>query len=105
MNRILKEGGILKIRVPHFTSSTVWKDVTHKRGFSIKSFDFFCKKSLYIPKPKFKIRNKKISFGKKFQIQNYIIESIANKFPTMYENTIFRVFPALSVEVILEKII
>ncbi len=104
LGRILKPGGILKIRVPHFTSSTVWKDPTHKRGFSIKTFDFFVKKSIYSPVPKFKTVKRKISFGKKFAVWNYLIEPMANTFPLVYETTPLRIFPALSVVVYLRKL-
>jgi SAM-dependent methyltransferase len=40
--RILAPGGALVARVPHFTSRNVWVDPTHRRGFSARTFDFFC---------------------------------------------------------------
>lgn len=41
IHRILKKGGVVKIRVPHFTSRRNFHDPTHKKQFSIKTFDFF----------------------------------------------------------------
>src|SRR3989339_1317786 len=41
IHRILKKGGKLTIRVPHFTSKTNFIDPTHKKRFSIETFDFF----------------------------------------------------------------
>ena len=39
--RILKPGGILYLRVPHFSSLYAWGDITHKKAFSIYAFDIF----------------------------------------------------------------
>lgn len=41
IHRILKKGGRLTIRVPHFTSKNNFIDPTHKKLFSISTFDFF----------------------------------------------------------------
>jgi glycosyltransferase involved in cell wall biosynthesis len=35
LHRLLSLGGILEIRVPHFTSAQTYTDATHLRGFSI----------------------------------------------------------------------
>src|SRR4029079_16671792 len=40
--RVLRPGGVARIKVPHATSSFVtWKDPTHKRGLSIATFAYF----------------------------------------------------------------
>ena len=41
LHRILKPGGVLRIQVPHFTSRNNFVDPTHRRMFSISTFDFF----------------------------------------------------------------
>ena len=38
--RILKSGGIFKIRVPHYDSLTAYKDPTHSRFFTKDSFTY-----------------------------------------------------------------
>jgi len=43
--RILKEGGKLGIRVPHFTSVNNFIDPQHKKRFSVRTFEFFVKNS------------------------------------------------------------
>lgn len=43
LHRILKKGGVLRIRVPHFTSKNNFVDPTHKKMFSISTWDFFVK--------------------------------------------------------------
>lgn len=39
LHRILKPGGVLHIRVPHFSSMGAFTDVTHVRPFGAMSFD------------------------------------------------------------------
>ena len=102
LSRVLKKGGKVQIKVPHFTSTIAYGDLTHKQFFSYHS--------LYVPKEKgvgfntyFKVLKWKIKFGKKFAIWNYIIEPLANTFPRLYESTPLRIFPAFTMEVILEK--
>lgn len=41
--RILKDGGRIYIRVPHFSSVYCWAEITHKRAFAYGSFDIFQK--------------------------------------------------------------
>lgn len=43
--RILKKGGVLEIKVPHYTYSRAYADPTHLRYFSMELFDFFVKTS------------------------------------------------------------
>ena len=45
IHRILKVEGKLKIRVPHFTSKGNFIDPTHKKRFSIYTFEMFCRNS------------------------------------------------------------
>lgn len=41
-HRILRPGGRLKIRVPMAGNAFGWTDPTHRRLFTVESFDFFC---------------------------------------------------------------
>ncbi|MBU0649657.1 class I SAM-dependent methyltransferase [Patescibacteria group bacterium] len=47
LHRILKPGGRLYLRVPHFSSLYAWGDITHKRAFTINCFDVFDTKHDY----------------------------------------------------------
>lgn len=64
MHRILKIGGILYIRVPHFSSLGAFSDITHKRPFGYSSFDCFEETNTYhfYTKANFKIVKKKIKY-------------------------------------------
>lgn len=47
LHRILKTGGVLEIKVPHFTSINNIIDPTHRKLFSVATFDFFVRDSIY----------------------------------------------------------
>lgn len=47
IHRILKPGGMLYMRVPHFSSMGAFSDITHKRPFGYTSFDCFQKGALF----------------------------------------------------------
>lgn len=64
IHRLLKPGGILYLRVPHFSSNGAFTDITHKRPFSYYSFDVFQKESYhsFYSKVCFNILNKEIKY-------------------------------------------
>ena len=39
--RILVPGGVLHIRVPYWRHETCWRDPTHRRGYTMETFDIF----------------------------------------------------------------
>lgn len=41
LHRLLAPGGTLHIQSPHFTSRNVYMDPTHRKAFSVDTFDFF----------------------------------------------------------------
>jgi len=102
-HRILKPGGLLFINVPHFTGTNLWKDLSHRRGFSYYAFEFFTNDLYYQTHKKFSKMKAKFEFGKKYAIWNYLIEWIANKWPHLYEDTPLRMFPAINLDVELIK--
>ncbi len=113
LHRILKKGGAINIRVPHFTSRRNYDDPTHKKMFSIRTFEYFIKNSrvsrdYYFDFHFNKIAFTKITFEKKFYFYNYLIEIIINAGnktkETLYEATFLsRLFPAESILVKLVK--
>ncbi|MBN1162194.1 class I SAM-dependent methyltransferase [Patescibacteria group bacterium] len=66
VHRILKPGGILYLRVPHFSSLYAWGDITHKRAYSLNAFDIFDEstrlRDLGYTKAKFKIKQRKLRY-------------------------------------------
>jgi len=39
--RILASGGMLRVRVPYWRHETCWRDPTHRRGYTMSTFDLF----------------------------------------------------------------
>jgi len=100
--RILKLGGKASVTVPHFTWQLAFADPTHKHFFAYSTFYYYAGKGGYFDF-KFRSCSVKIIFGKRLSIWNYFIEALANRFPTAYEQSPFRIFPALSIKAALTK--
>lgn len=61
--RILKYDGKVIIRVPHYSSRLAWVDPTHKRAFSLGSFDYYGNNEHdYYSKAKFVVATKRLKW-------------------------------------------
>lgn len=114
LHRILKNNGVLKITVPHFSSWTAWQDPTHKRPFGYDSFAYFSadttkhfcglKDQEHFFSFKFSKIKRKLIFSKGLHLWNYFIEPFANAFPYLWEHTFLKnLFPAETLEVRMVK--
>ena len=114
--RITASGGSLTIRVPHFTSKHNFIDPTHKKLFSVNTFDFFVKNSVLKKERAYyfdfafeKIASRQITFERSSRLYAYnrIVEAIVNRSlrsQEIYESTGFsRFFPGYNIEIILVK--
>ena len=113
MHRICKKGAIINIRVPYYSSSTAWSDLTHMHAFSFTSFDYV----EYNPQGKhhigkiqsheygkirFRFRKKEIVFGKFLTMLG--LHFFANKHPNIYETFFANIFPANEIHFIMEVV-
>ena len=116
LRRILKPGGKLTIRVPHFTSKHNFIDPTHRKLFSVETFGFFVKNSFaqegrgyYFDFAFSQCAQARITFerGSVVFFLNPLLEKWVNSSPRwqkFYESTGFsRLFPAYNIEVTLVK--
>lgn len=116
LHRILKKGGIITIRVPHFTSKNNFIDPTHRRRFSINTFDFFVAESpFHKERPYYfdfsftRVATRMITFEKSSRLffYNRLMEWFVNRSLEMqkwYESTGWsRLFPAENIIVQLIK--
>ncbi len=119
LHRILKVGGKIIIRVPHFTSKNNFSDPTHKKLFSVVTFDFFVKnpafsklkeRDYYFDFHFERVASSKITFEKSsrwFFYNKWIIEPLINinlKTKYIYEATFLaRLFPAENIIIELLK--
>ena len=106
--RILKPGGKIKIRVPHYNFVESWADPTHVNHYSYMTFFYFTKdlKREY-SFSKFSKFGGKITFQKRFIFPwNYILEWFVNLGDwsrKLYEKSPLLVFPSANLEVWLKK--
>lgn len=104
MYRILKHGGILHIRVPHFSSMGAFTDMTHVRPFGYTSFDCFepTHYQHFYTKVAFKVLHKRIKYlGLYPNFGDYEKYIHANSCPTLLRpfvvllDVLINVFPVL----------
>lgn len=114
--RILKPKGILIIEsFPHMSSVDRHEDITHKWACTTRTFRRLVKgewkvlgmkydPNFYTGETQWSSIKQEIKFGKNFQVWNYIIEPLANKFPDIYEQTGIKfIFPCRHIDVVLTK--
>ena len=113
-HRILIPGGLLNISVPHFTSNNNYVDPTHRKMFSVKTFNFFCEntferkmRSYYFDFCFSSIERRIVFSTKGFFIYNRPVQFFANlshRAQTVYEATAWsRLFPADNLRIKLRK--
>jgi SAM-dependent methyltransferase len=114
LHRVMRPGGRLIIRSPHFTSKAVYIDPTHRTAFSIDTFLFFVRESDYAERSYYfdfsfaRLESARLTFHRyRWQPWNYLVEPAVNRSRARqryYEDTFLsRLFPAANVEVVLIK--
>ncbi|RLA63500.1 MAG: hypothetical protein DRQ88_12320 [Epsilonproteobacteria bacterium] len=118
IHRITRNGGLVLVSVPHFTSDNYYTDITHRRPFTSRSFDFFDSRKSgvhrYYTDACFHVRKKVIGFSeilpsgnKHFpNIHKVVgIQYLVNKFQRIYEKFFAYILPAteLYFELVVDK--
>ena len=118
LHRLLCTGGVLRVRVPHFTSRNNFVDPTHKKQFSCDTFDFFVATSSFSKSAQrhyyFDFQFSEISqvhvrfpHWSKWFFLNRIVEPYVNRSrhrQRIYEASGWsRLFPAENLEIVLVK--
>jgi hypothetical protein len=104
--RILKSGGALQVRVPHFASHNAYSDPTHKHFFSSDTFEFFIannNRSYYFDFCFARMEALRVCFGPRLLRPLERLVNFSRKMQNIYETTPLRIFPASNVEVDLLK--
>jgi len=104
IHRIMKNGGILRVRVPFFPSMYSVIDPTHKNFFTYLTFDYFTPQHElnYYSKARFKIKKKKIIFSWNHFLN--ILGFFINLFPVFYSRYFSFIFPSNELFVELEAV-
>ncbi len=112
LHRVLRVGGVLDIQVPHFTSAGNFIDPTHKRLFSIRTFEFFVPggefgRDYYFDFQFASLGERRLTFLGGALFWNKLVEPLVNvhhKMQQYYELTFLsRLFPAQNIVVRLIK--
>lgn len=114
IHRVLRPGGRVVVRSPHFTSRAVYLDPTHVTAFSIDTLRFFVRgdafaeRSYYFPFSFGAVESARITFHRyRAMPWNYVLEPLVNRSPAAqayYEGSFLaRLFPASNVEVVLVR--
>ena len=104
--RISKNWAQIKITVPYFSSTNLWGDPTHVRGFNSNTFSAFHSNSLKshgnIKLTKFKIHFLSNPQFMKSVPLNVIPDFFINLFPKIYERVFPYIFPSSEIHFLLE---
>jgi len=111
LHRILKKGGIIIVKVPHFTNASAFIE-NHRRFFRYRSFESFSDQSALtaldqINNYVFKMVSREISFVRFPLLYNLPVQWFVNSSRSaaiLYENTFLRsLFPAEEITYVLKK--
>jgi SAM-dependent methyltransferase len=102
IHRITSAGGLVRIKVPYYTSFDAFTDPTHKHFFTSRSFDYFRADFTYnyYTTARFAIKKMHLTFlplkqlGGRSPYQLVGIEFLANKAIKIYEAFFAYIFPA-----------
>jgi len=105
LHRLLKPGGTVEVRIPHFTSMDAYADPTHRHYLSARSLDFClegtCRPGLRTGR-RFRLVRRRIVFYRIYRVLG--IAAWANRFPTRWEGHLAFIFPAQYVEFSLQAL-
>jgi SAM-dependent methyltransferase len=94
IHRVSAAGGVVKVTVPHFSSSNAFTDITHRHFFSAFSFHYFTGENEFpfYTATRFKRRISNIIFNR--STLNRVAAKLANRWPHEYERRWAWMFPA-----------
>jgi len=92
--RVARDGAIVRIRTPHYSSYYAYNDPTHVRSFGVFALDGFdvARPHLAYADPLFRIRRREILFPRVWRMTG--VAALANRFPARWEQLFAFVFRA-----------
>jgi len=113
-HKCLKYGGLMKVRVPHFSNPLGFSDPTHVRFFGWYTFSYFTyqrykrKVPIYfVGESGFEIVKQKLIFKSSNKITNLVrqvFQRVFNLFPEFYEDNLCWIFPCQEIYIELRKL-
>jgi SAM-dependent methyltransferase len=102
IHRICRDGAVIRLTVPHFSSANAYSDPTHRHAFGYSTLDCFLQQDerSFYTRARFRYRHRQIIFQP--TLVNKIVWRLANQYPVQYEHRWAWIFPAWFVSVELE---
>jgi len=95
--RVCKDGAIVEIATPHFSSVNSWDDPTHKHHFTLASFDYFHRDHPFIyENMHFEVLERRLTFSRSFL--KIPARLICAMYPRWYEKHFAFMLPARNLE-------
>jgi SAM-dependent methyltransferase len=95
LHRVLRPGGRLKLRTPHFSSLLAYSDPTHQHYFSSLAIRSFAEpRFAHYSEVRFEVVHVTIDLWLPFRLSG--VEALANRFPQIYEKYFAFWFPAMN---------
>jgi SAM-dependent methyltransferase len=94
VHRVARDGAIVRIRTPHYSSYYAYNDPTHRRSFGVFALDGFdvLKSPAAYADPLYRIVKREILFPRIWRLTG--VAALANRFPSRWEQLFAFVFRA-----------
>ncbi len=104
VHRVARDGAVVRVSVPHFSSGNAFGDPTHRRFFGYHTLDCFTEghEHSFYTRARFRYLHRQIIFWP--TLINKAVWRLANRWPMWYELRWAWVFPALFVSLELEVV-
>ena len=95
VHRVARDGAVVRVTVPHFSSGNAYVDPTHRHFFGYQTLDYLTDAGefSFYTRARFRIRHRQIIFWP--TLVNKVVWRLANRYPVWYELRWAWVFPAL----------
>lgn len=95
LHRVLRPGGRLQVRTPHFSSLLAYSDPTHQHYFSSLAIRSFAEpRFAHYSRARFEVEHVTIDLWLPFRLTG--IAALANRYPEIYEKYFAFWFPAMN---------
>jgi SAM-dependent methyltransferase len=104
LHRVCRPGGVVCLTVPHFSSHQAYADPTHRRVFTLGTFDYFTPGNPYefYSSARFRILQRDLIFQP--TLANKLVWRLARRWPEEYERRWAWTFPAWFISARLEAV-
>jgi SAM-dependent methyltransferase len=97
LHRILRPGGRLQLRTPHFSSALAYGDPTHRHFYSTNAIRYLAQPGFdHYSQARFAVEQITLDLWLPFRVLG--IQTLANRYPELYERYLAFRFPAMNIQ-------